>query len=69
MARYSCGVVMLRSLIVGRGTSVVSGLLEDFVHCVYYFVEVLGGGVGYKFRWGVRGPYSNGLHRDKKTML
>jgi len=64
MARYSCGVVMLRSLIVGRGTSVVSGLLEDFVHCVYYFAEVLGGGVGYKFRWGVRGPYSDSLHRD-----
>jgi len=55
---------MLRSLIVGRGTSVVSGLLEDFVHCVYYFAEVLGGGVGYKFRWGVRGPYSDSLHRD-----
>jgi len=55
---------MLRSLVVGKGISVVGGLLEDFVHCVYYFAEVLGGGVGYKFRWGVRGPYSDDLHRD-----
>jgi len=55
---------MLRSLVVGKGISAVSGLLEDLVHCVYYFAEALGGGVGYKFRWGARGPYSDDLHRD-----
>ncbi|HIP85661.1 MAG TPA: hypothetical protein EYH26_04605 [Pyrodictium sp.] len=55
---------MLRSLVVSKSVSIVGGLLEDFVHCVYYFVEVFGGGAGYKFRWGVRGPYSDMLHRD-----
>ncbi|HIP65755.1 MAG TPA: hypothetical protein EYH08_04445 [Pyrodictium sp.] len=55
---------MLRSLVISKSINIVNSLLEDFIHCVYYFVEVFGGGTGYKFRWGVRGPYSDVLHRD-----